>query len=174
MEDREDEVFPLVDESGKVIGQATRAVCHAKTFLLHPVIHLHVFNSEGKLYLQKRSSKKDVQPDKWDTSVGGHVDLGEAVEDAVKREAFEELAITEFQAHFLFRHKIVTDLEAELTSVFYTVFDGEISPDPTEISEGRFWDVKEIAMQIGQNIFTPNFERDFEGLLKMKLIHLDA
>ena len=74
-----EELFPLVDEAGNVVGSATRKECHSGTFWLHPVVHLHVFNSKGELYLQKRSMLKDVQPGKWDTAVGGHVDFGESI-----------------------------------------------------------------------------------------------
>ena len=45
--------------------------------LLHPVVHLHVMREGGFLYLQKRAMDKDIQPGKWDTAVGGHVDFGE-------------------------------------------------------------------------------------------------
>jgi len=69
------EYFPLVDEWGNVIGKATRQECHSGSFLLHPVVHLHILNNRGELYLQKRVMNKDIQPGKWDTSVGGHVDL---------------------------------------------------------------------------------------------------
>ena len=69
------ELFPIVDEEGHVIGKATRKECHGGSMLLHPVVHLHILNSNGDLYLQKRSVNKDIQPGKWDTSVGGHVDF---------------------------------------------------------------------------------------------------
>ena len=87
MTDNSEEMFPIVDEEGNITGAATRGECHSGSKLLHPVVHLHVFNSKGELYLQKRPEWKDIQPGKWDTSVGGHVDLGESVEMALKREA---------------------------------------------------------------------------------------
>ena len=76
------EWFPLVNEEGETIGKATRKECHSGSKLLHPVIHLHIFNKDGDLYLQKRSMNKDIQPGKWDTAVGGHIDYGESVEEA--------------------------------------------------------------------------------------------
>lgn len=94
--DNEKEMFPLVDEEGNITGAATRGECHNGSKLLHPVVHLHVFNSRGELFLQRRPAWKDIQPGKWDTSVGGHIDLGESVEMALQREAREELGITGF------------------------------------------------------------------------------
>ena len=52
------ERFPIVDEEGTVIGQATRGECHNGSRLLHAVVHLHVFNAQGDVYLQKRPEWK--------------------------------------------------------------------------------------------------------------------
>ena len=156
-----EEYFPIVTEEGVVTGKASRTECHSGTFLLHPVVHLHVFNSGGELYLQKRAMDKDIQPGKWDTSVGGHVDYGEETEDALRREVREELGITDFKPVFLRRYKFVSDREAELVNSYYTLYDGDIQPDPVEISEGKFWKISEIEQQLGKNVFTPNFENEF-------------
>ena len=106
------EYFPEVDENGKIIRKVTRTECHAGSFILHPVVHLHVFSSKGELYLQKRALNKDIQPGKWDTSVGGHVDYGEEIEQALQREVREELGIENFQPIFLTRYKFVSHQEA--------------------------------------------------------------
>ena len=90
------EMFPLVNEEGVVVGCATRAYCHSGAKPLHPVVHLHIFNSNGELYLQKRAMHKDIQPGKWDTAVGGHVDYGEDVVSALFWEAREALGVEEF------------------------------------------------------------------------------
>jgi isopentenyl-diphosphate delta-isomerase type 1 len=158
------EYFPIVDETGNVIGKATRTECHSGSFLLHPVVHLHVFNSKGELYLQKRAESKDIQPGKWDTSVGGHVDYGEKTENALKREVREELGITNFNPIFIFSYIFTSTQEKELVSSFYTVYNGEITPDPIEITEGRFWSIAEIEQSLRKNIFTPNFESEFSKL----------
>jgi len=160
------EYFPIVTEEGVVTGKASRAECHSGTFLLHPVIHLHVFNSQGELYLQKRAPDKDIQPGKWDTSVGGHVDYGEGIVVALLREVREELGMTDFKPIFLQRYKFVSDREAELVHSYYTIYDGDVQPDPVEISEGRFWKITDIENNLGKNVFTPNFESEYTKVIK--------
>ncbi len=164
------EYFPLVDEWGNVIGKATRQECHSGSFLLHPVVHLHILNNRGELYLQKRVMNKDIQPGKWDTSVGGHVDFGEKIEEALKREVREELGIVDFEPVFMLRYQFRSEQEAELVHSYYAIYDGAVHPDPTEISEGRFWSINEIKENTGLDIFTPNFENEFQLIVKEGLL----
>ena len=164
--DNNQEMFPLVDEQGNIIGAATRGECHNGSKLLHPVIHLHVFNSKGELYLQKRPEWKDIQPGKWDTSVGGHVDLGENVEMALKREVREELGITDFVPETIIRYVFESAREKELVFVYKTVYDGEIQPS-NELDGGRFWGIDEIKASIGKEVFTPNFEEEIEKVIEL-------
>lgn len=160
-----DEWFPVVDASGLVLGKATRRECHNGSKKLHPVIHLHVFNEAGDLYLQKRSETKDIQPGKWDTAVGGHVDYGEAVEAALLREAREELGITGFIPEFITRYVFESEIEKELVHTYKTVYNGVFTPDAGELDEGRFWSLAEIKANLGKGIFTPNFEGELDRVL---------
>lgn len=163
-----DEIFPLVDEQGNVIGQATRRECHSGSKLLHPVVHLHVRDAAGRLYLQKRSMSKDIQPGKWDTAVGGHVDLGEDVFTALLREAREELGLSGIKPEKLFSYVFESDVERELVNAFAVVADpGQITVDPMEIDEGRFWELAEIDSSLGRGVFTPNFEHEYAKLKKI-------
>ncbi len=167
-----EEIFPLVDEEGNVIGQAPRSVCHDGTKLLHPVIHLHLFNNEGLLFLQKRANTKDIQPNKWDSSVGGHVDLGETPEQAAIREASEELGVSGVKLSYITKHIIDTDVERELTYCFFAVYNGVYSFDENEVADGRYWSIEEIEVNCGKDIFTPNFELDFKTFLSKGLKEL--
>ena len=161
----QEEIFPLVDEQGNIIGQATRSQCHSGSKLLHPVIHLHVFNQKGQLFMQKRSASKDIQPDKWDSSVGGHIDLNETPAQAALREAGEEIGLHNLTIQYIDKYIIETDIERELTYCFYTITDQLPQIDMKEVSDGRFWEIGEINEQVGKCIFTPNFELDFERFL---------
>jgi isopentenyldiphosphate isomerase/intracellular septation protein A len=164
-----EEWFPVVDESGKVTGRAPRSVCHdGKSLLLHPVVHLHLFNKEGKIFLQKRSANKDIQPGKWDTAVGGHMAPEETIEAALLREVREEIGLTVFEPQFLFKYVWESLREKELVFSFVTVSETLPVINRDEIDEGKFWTIEEIRKKMGKEIFTPNFEHEF-GLLISKL-----
>lgn len=158
--DNSEEMFPLVDEQGNIIGAAKRGECHNGSKLLHPVVHLHVFNAKGELYLQKRPEWKDIQPGKWDTAVGGHIDLGENVEMALKREVREELGINDFHPEKIHSYVFESAREKELVYSFKTVYEKPISPSE-EVADGRFWSIEEIKDNLGKGVFTPNFEKEF-------------
>ena len=107
---------------------------------------------------------KEIQPGKWDTAVGGHVDYGETIEEALRREVQEELGITDFTPEFITRYVFESSIEKELVNTFRTTYSGEITPDPIELEGGRFWSQTEILANIGKEVFTPNFEQEYKRL----------
>jgi isopentenyldiphosphate isomerase len=160
-----DEWFPIVDEDGNEISRALRSVCHdGKSKLLHPVVHMHLFNSKGELFLQKRAMTKDLLPGYWDTSVGGHIRPGESVDAALKRETLEELGLKEFTYKFIKKYIWESPREKELVCSFKGTSENHPVINEEEIKEGRFWSLREIETNIGKNIFTPNFESEFNML----------
>ncbi len=157
-----EEQLPIVNEQGKVLGKAPRSVCHNGEKLLHPVVHLHVLNRKGDIYLQKRPLDKLVQPGKWDTAVGGHISFGEDLQTALRREAWEEIGLKEFSAKLVKQYIWESDLERELVYVFVTNDFQGIHLHSDEVTEGRFWTKKQLENSLGNSIFTPNFEHEFK------------
>ncbi|MBI9105869.1 MAG: NUDIX domain-containing protein [Spirochaetales bacterium] len=157
------EIFDIVDENDNVTGRASRSEVHGNPELIHRVAHVFVFNSSGALFLQKRATDSLVQPGKWDTSVGGHVDSGEAYLAAAVRETIEELGIRAPEGSFEFLYKYLhsNDFESEYVSSFRLVWDGRVRVQQSEIDEGRFWTIDEIR-GAEKSIFTPNFLEDLE------------
>lgn len=155
------EWFPVVEPSGLVIGRSTRNYCHSGAKPLHPVIHIHIIDRYCRIYLQKRSMRKDIQPGKWDTAVGGHVSYGEGILEAVFREASEELGLYEFNPIYLETYMFESEVEKEMVNIFAAVGSYELSPDLDEVDEGRWWTLEDIDSNLGKGIFTPNFESEF-------------
>jgi len=162
----DEEWLPVVEEDGKIIGKAPRSLCHKGDKILHPVVHLHVFNPQGHIYLQKRPLQKLVQPGKWDTAVGGHISFGEDLETALRREAYEEIGLENFSAKPLGSYRWDSDIESELVYYFISYDFQKIRLHSEEVVEGRFWSPSQIERQIGQDIFTPNFEYEYRLLKK--------
>lgn len=163
--DNSRELFPLVDHDGNVIGSITRGEAHNGSMKLHPVVHLHVFNDKGELYLQKRPNWKDIQPGKWDTACGGHIDYGETVGEALRREVYEELGIVDYTPQLIMGYVFQSHVEREYVNVFVTTFNGIMHPSKDELAGGRFWTSSEIKANMGHSVFTPNFENEYKNVL---------
>lgn len=155
------ELFPIVDDEGHTLGSITRGEAHNGSRTLHPVVHLHLFNSAGELFLQRRPAWKDIQPGKWDTACGGHVAFGETPEEALRREVREELGVSDFTPVALGHYIFDSQRERELVYVNSTIYDGPVNPSAEELDGGRFWSRADILNAMGKGILTPNFEQEY-------------
>lgn len=155
---KDDEWFNIVKPDGTIIGTMPRTLCHRGPGLLHPVVHLFLFDDSGNILLQKRSMSKSIQPGKWDTSVGGHVSAGESIEQALYRETEEELGLRSFAPRFLYRYIWEYEIESELVYTFAGKSDEKIQFSKDEIDAVSCFTVEQICSDSLE--LTPNLKHE--------------
>lgn len=141
--DDQDELFVVVDEKDNVREYRTRGECHHNKDLIHRAVELFIFDSLGRVLLQKRSHTKDIRAGFWSTSVGGHVGKGESYEDAMKREVREELGI-DIPVTYHSKRVVEFPNEREMEALFTARYDGPFTPNTKEVDEVRFFNPREL------------------------------
>jgi isopentenyl-diphosphate delta-isomerase type 1 len=130
------EWFDVVDECDRVIDRQPRSEVHRRR-LRHRAIHVFVFDPAGRLLIHLRSPHKEEFPDVWTSSCSGHVGSGESYDESARRELLEELGVTA-ELECLHKFDAREDTSWEFTTLYRAVCDGEIVPDPREIT-GTCW-----------------------------------
>ena len=156
------ELFDLVDADNRVIGTVARAQAHGDPSLRHRAVHVMVYDRRGALLLQKRAAAKDIQPGKWDTSVGGHLAVGESYPSAAVRETREELGLAIGPDDLEPLHEYVgsSEVETEHVRSFRVRSEGPFTAPPEEIAELRFWTPEELRAALGSGVLTPVLEHE--------------
>lgn len=173
----DDELFDVVDENDIPVGTATRAEVHSRN-LLHRAVHVFVLNKNGDLWLQKRSSRKDMNPGLWDSSVSGHLDAGENYEAAAIRELGEEIGIDDVTPESLETLLSVTPSEQtgwEHIRLFITKHVGTVNFPAAEIESMMPFPITEIEAWISKQPadFSPAFLMLFKQWRVGVEIHTD-
>lgn len=137
------EILPVVNEAGEVIGRADRKEVHQKG-LWHPVVHCWMYAKQDDqiwFYFQKRSEIKDDFPGYYDIGSTGHVADQETAQEAVVREAEEEMGIRmeEDRLHYLGTVKEEMDVngcnDREIAQVYLYHLDIPFFAPGEEVSE---------------------------------------
>lgn len=88
--DQLSETWDIYNRQLQLVGHQHRAA-PVTSGHYHLVVSAFIFNRDGQVLLQQRSSNKLYFPGYWDTSAGGSVQTGETIEAAMHRELVEEL-----------------------------------------------------------------------------------
>lgn len=86
-----EEYWDLYDRDRRPLGRVHPRGIPLPEGTYHTVVHLSLFNEQGKMLIQRRVDDKDTFPGIWDISLGGSALAGEDSRSAVMRECREEL-----------------------------------------------------------------------------------
>jgi isopentenyldiphosphate isomerase len=145
-----EEIFDVVNERDEVIGRKPRREVHARG-LKHRAVHVLVFNSQGEIFLQKRSLKKDTAAGLWDSSSSGHVDSGEDYDACAVRELREEIGLRAGRKpERLFKIDARPETGWEFCWVYRCESEGPFELNPDEIERGEWFAPGKITLWIAE------------------------
>ena len=108
---RNEDLVELVDEAGRVTGQAARATIHHGSTPRHRAFSAYLSDAAGRILITRRALSKITWPGVWSNSCCGHPHPGETDVAAVHRRVREELGVE------------VTEVEVVLPDFGYTATD---------------------------------------------------
>lgn len=88
-----DELVEVLTEDGKSVGENISKFTAHKQGICDGISAVALIDNSGRLLIQKRAVTKKDEPNKWDLSGAGHIDVDETPEEAAVREIYEELGI---------------------------------------------------------------------------------
>ena len=163
-----EEYVDILDETGKETGEIiTKKEAH-KTGKWHRAVHIWIIDEDNKcILLQKRCPDKNLFPNMWDISVGGHVSSGEDTLVAAKRELSEELGLDpdsyKFEYVDVIKEKFVDGdiVSNEYVTIYKIIGDIKIEDmtlQKEEVSEARWFSRDELDSLRDEDKVIPHIE----------------
>jgi len=152
--DPSQELVDVIDENGRVVGQATRQEMRALR-LPHRATYLLVFNGKGEIFIHQRTASKDVYPSHWDLTIGGVVAAAESFDEGARREGREELGV-EIDPVPLFSFRYADERSVVQGMVYRVQHDGPFRLQPEEIVRGEFVALKDLPQRLREAPFCPD------------------
>ncbi len=152
---RSDERVVLVDEAGRSLGTADKATVHGADTPLHLGFSCYVFDERGALLLTRRADGKATFGGVWTNSFCGHPAPAEALADAVRRRAGDELGLALSVVDvvlpaFRYRAEMSGIVENELCPVVLArvAVRPLLDPDPAEVSACEWVDWHDVLADV--------------------------
>ncbi len=163
--DEYNEEIILVDENDNPVGCETKLRAHEDGGKLHRAFSIFVFDSGGKLLLQRRAKKKYHFGGLWSNTCCSHPKKGEELQNAAHTRLQQEFGFdTQLKEIFSFLYR-ASDAGSGLTEhefdhVFCGEFSGEAHPNPDEIDDWKWVDPAELLADLENNPddYTPWFK----------------
>jgi isopentenyldiphosphate isomerase len=150
-----EEIVQIVDRDNRVTEVLPRHRMRSQG-LIHRASYILVFNQQEELFVQKRTTTKDIYPGYWDVAAGGVVLAGESYELSASRELAEELGVSGTPLAPLFDHYFEDAGNRVWGRIFRCTHEGPFTLQPEEVESGLFMTVPQILQRSLREPFTPD------------------
>lgn len=165
-----EEWWPIYNENGKSIGtiQQFTSLWDENKYR-HPVVRV-VLLEGNRIFLQENNHTAEVYPNKWDNLLTAHVRVGETTEDAISRIAKNRFGVGDLKTVFLMNYAYETDQEIQHVHLYIAGAFPPYFQKPADIDHLKWWTIGQIEDNAGCLIFSEQFIREFEILLRSGLV----
>jgi isopentenyldiphosphate isomerase len=154
-----------VDEYDRPVGVVERGAVFEQHANFR-VVHIFVFDTAGRLVLQKLGRKRERSPLRWGSSVAGYLHAGESYYAAARRRLREELGL-EAKLDPVGRTMMIDRGSRKFIMLFRVIVSASEPriADKDHIEEIRFWELIEIEEALARNpeAFTETFRYVFSS-----------
>ena len=146
------EYLDTVNEEDEVIGKEERRSAKY-TERRHRIVHVFLFDHDGRMALQLRAASVSYMPNAWCTSACGHVSAGEDYDTAAKRELIEEAGIEVPLQHFA--KDLYDETHMAMLASYKGEADGPFFPGTPDVAKIEFFNLEQIKDMIKREKFHP-------------------
>jgi len=155
----------LVDESDRPVGVERKLPAHENGGKLHRAFSVFIFNSAGRMLIQRRADAKYHFGGLWTNACCSHPKQGRTLIDSARTRLREEFGFDvplEEQFSFVYRAEDPASglTEHEFDHVLVGKFDGTPRPNPDEIGDWRWAEPRELMEDVERHPerYTPWFK----------------
>jgi len=169
MEQAMEEILDLYDKNRILTNQTIVRGKPMPANHYRMLVHVCLFNSNGKLLIQQRQANRKRWAGLWDVSVGGAAMQGESSEDAATRELQEELGI----AHNFANERPFFTINAKTGfDDFYLIYKdvdlASLTLQPEEVQAAKWASKDEVLCMIDDGTFIAYYKGFIELIFDMR------
>lgn len=163
--------LPIVNEKGQEVGsiQYQNSMLGEMQKYRHPVVRVIVIEGNN-IFLQKHAGVEAQHAAYWDNAISGHMHLTERVEDTIKRLSLGLYDVEDIKPVFLANYSLENHCEYQYVHLYITCRMNNIKPNPDYVEHVKWWTINQIKEELKSGIFTDNFLKEFDILLRSGLI----
>lgn len=163
------EIWEVYDKDRIKTGETMVRGSKFKENTYHMVVHVCIFNLEGKMLIQQRQPFKEGWPNMWDITVGGSAISGDTSQLAAEREVYEEIGYKLSLGGI--RPALTINFDRGFDDVYLIQQDIDISKlnlQYEEVKSVKWASKEEILSMIDEETFIPYHKSLIELLFFMR------